>query len=110
MADALLDRRLALDKLLRAIVKERCGSENVYYQPKNGLAMNYPCICYERSKIRNVAADDNVYLQRFFYTLTVIDPKPDSPMVLAASRLPRCGHDRHFISDGLHHDAFTIYY
>ena len=53
MADTLLDRRLALDKLLRAIVKERCGSENVYYQPKNGLAMNYPCICYERSKIRN---------------------------------------------------------
>ena len=46
MADTLLDRRLALDKLLRAIVKERCGSENVYYQPKNGLAMNYPCICY----------------------------------------------------------------
>ena len=72
-----MNRRLTLDKILRGIVKQRCGQENVYYQPPAGLQMKYPCICYERSKIRNLAANDKVYLQRFFYSITVMDKDPD---------------------------------
>ncbi len=110
MGEQLMNRRLTLDKTLRSIVKDRCGQENVYYQPPVGLQMKYPCICYERSKIRNLAANDKVYLQRFFYSITVIDKDPDSEMAAAVSQLSKCEHDRHFISDGLHHDVFTIYY
>lgn len=80
MAVKLSDRRSELDKYLRSIVKQRCGSENVYYQPPANLRMKYPCICYERTKIRNRDADNGVYRQTIHYTVTVIDQKPDSEM------------------------------
>lgn len=110
MASELTDRRRKLDGILRGIVSKRCGAENVYYQPPTGLKMKYPCICYERSKIRNAAANDKVYIQRFFYQITVIDTDPDSEMTAAVAKLERVSHDRHFVSDNLHHDVFTIYY
>ena len=47
MAMKLSERRSGLDALLRSIVKQRCGSENVYYQPPANLRMKYPCICYK---------------------------------------------------------------
>lgn len=110
MAEKLVDRRLRLDKLLRLIVKERCGEENVYYQPPANFKMKYPCIRYERSRIQNVAADNRVYSQHFFYTITVIDTKADSDMTLTVSKLPNASYDRHYVTDGLHHDVMTIYF
>mgnify|MGYP007047918574 CR=1 FL=1 len=110
MAEKLTDRRMELDRLLRLIVKERCGEENVYYQPPANFKMKYPCICYERHKIWNRAADNNVYSQHFYYSVTVIDTKADSDMTLTFSKLPKVSYDRHFVADGLHHDAMTIYY
>ena len=53
MATKLSERRSGLDALLRSIVKQRCGSENVYYQPPANLRMKYPCICYKLEKIRS---------------------------------------------------------
>lgn len=110
MAETLVEKRLSLDRLLRLIVKERCGAENVYYQPPENFKMSYPCIRYERSRIRNSAANNHVYSQRFFYQITVIDTKADSDMTLTLSKLPKVSYDRHYVADGLHHDVFTIYY
>lgn len=110
MAVKLAERRSGLDKYLRSIVKQRCGSENVYYQPPANLRMKYPCICYELSKIRSRDADDRVYRQTFHYTVTVIDTKPDSEMTAAVSELSKASHDRHFISDNLYHDVFSVWY
>lgn len=109
MANKLSEQRLALDAQLRRIVKERCGAENVYYQPPTGLRMKYPCICYERSRIRNIAADNHVYSQHFYYQITVIDTVPDSEMTAAVARLDRTSHDRLFVADNLYHDVFTTY-
>ena len=75
MAVKLSERRSELDKYLRSIVKQRCGSENVYYQPP-----------------------------------AVIDPKPDSEMTAAVSLLEKSTHDRHFVSDNLYHDVFSVWY
>ena len=83
MATKLSERRSGLDALLRSIVKQRCGSENVYYQPPANLRMKYPCICYKLEKIRSPKADDRVYRQTFHYSVTVIDTKPDSEMTAA---------------------------
>ena len=80
MAVKLSERRSELDKYLRSIVKQRCGSENVYYQPPANLQMKYPCIRYELNKLRNLHANDKVYRQTVHYTITVIDPKPDSEL------------------------------
>lgn len=110
MAVKLSERRSGLDALLRSIVKQRCGSENVYYQPPANLRMKYPCICYELVKIRNRDADNAVYGQTFHYSVTVIDTKPDSEMTAAVSLLAKASHDRHFISDNLCHDVFSVWY
>lgn len=110
MAVKLSERRSGLDALLRSIVKQRCGSENVYYQPPANLRMKYPCICYELAKICNRDADNAVYGQTFHYSVTVIDTKPDSEMTAAVSLLAKASHDRHFISDNLYHDVFNVWY
>lgn len=110
MAVKLADKRLGLDRILRSIVKARCEAENVYYQPPANLRMKYPCICYELDKIRNRDADNGVYRQMVHYTVTVIDTKPDSEMTAAMSRLSKASHDRHFISDNLYHDVFSVWY
>lgn len=91
MATKLSERRSGLDALLRSIVKQRCGSENVYYQPPANLRMKYPCICYKLEKILSPKADDRVYRQTFHYSVTVIDTKPDSEMTAA---IPVCWHRR----------------
>ena len=110
MAVKLSDRRMELDKVLRGIVKQRCGRENVYYQPPTGTKMQYPCICYELDRLRNLHANDKVYRQTVHYTITVIDPKPDSEMTAAVSLLEKSTHDRHFVSDNLYHDVFSVWY
>jgi hypothetical protein len=72
--------------------------------------MQYPAIVYIRSKIGNSHADDDVYKQSLEYEATVIDTDPDSEIVMKMSRLPRCRHERHYTSDGLNHDVFTLTY
>lgn len=104
-----MDRRLDLDAKLRKVMKEISGVENVYFQPPVNLKLKYPAIVYARSDIQNHAADDSVYSQHVFYDGTVIDKNPDSLLVFAISSLPRCRYGRHYVSDNLHHDTFTIF-
>lgn len=104
-----MDKRLKLDALLRKVMKDVSGVENVYFQPPENLLLKYPAIVYSRSDIRNRPADDMVYSQFTFYDLTVIDKNPDSLLVYAVASLPRCKFGRHYKSDNLNHDTFTIF-
>lgn len=97
-----LDLQTKLETLL--------GSQNVYYQPPASVRMNYPAIVYSRSNIENRHADDDVYMQAYFYEVIVIDEDPDSEIVENVSKLPGCRFDRHYTSDNLNHDVFTLYY
>ena len=101
-----MNRRLELHEILVNIL----GSRNVYFQPPETLKLQYPAIVYTRSDIRNTFADDEVYKQSFLYEVTVIDKDPDSVIVGKLSKLPRIRFNRHFKSDNLNHDVFTIYY
>ena len=88
-----------------------CGiTRNVYYQPPSTVRMKYPAIVYARENIDNTFADDSVYAQSNSYSVTVIDEDPDSEIVKAISKLPRCRFNRHFTADNLNHDTFTIIY
>ena len=104
-----MDKRLELDALLRKVMKDVSWVENVYFQPPENLLLKYPAIVYSRSDIRNRPADDMVYSQFTFYDLTVIDKNPDSLLVYAVASLPRCKFGRHYKSDNLNHDTFTIF-
>ena len=101
--------RLDLDKVLRKVMHDICGVENVYFQPPMNVKIKYPAIVYERDEIRNASADNITYAQHDMYQVTVIDTDPDSLLVFAVSALSKCRYERHFVSDGLNHDVFTIY-
>ena len=102
----MINDRLGLSALLREIL----GSDNVYYQPPESKKLNYPAIVYSRERIDNRLASIIVYKQDRAYRLTIIDKNPDSEIVDKISSLPMCTFDRHFTSDNLNHDVFTIYY
>lgn len=95
---------------LQAMLEELLGSRNVYYQPPASIKMKYPAIVYSRNRIDNTHANNQIYTQHFSYTLTVIDEDPDSEIVMKISKLPSCRFDRHFVSENLNHDTFTLYF
>ena len=95
---------------LQNVLEELLGSRNVYYQPPESLKMSYPAIVYARKTIDNSYANNSVYKQNYAYEITVIDKNPDSEIVNKISKLPTCRFDRHFKSDNLNHDVFTLYY
>lgn len=101
-----MSRRLELHEILCEVL----GSRNVYYQPPESVKMKYPAIVYSRQDIENTFADNGVYKQSDIYQVTVVDPDPDSEIVHKVSLLPMCIYDRHFTSDNLNHDVFTICY
>lgn len=104
-----MEPRMKLDGLLREVLSENAKAVHLYYQPPSGYKLQYPCIVYSESRIRNNHANDRVYIQHHFYTVTVMDKDPDSKLKAAVSVLPKCTCDRSFVSDGLYHTVFTIY-
>lgn len=82
---------------------------NVYYQPPSGHQLKYPCIIYERRTGDTFFADDTPYVFHMCYTVTVIDPDPDSEIPLEVARLPFCKMDRCFTTDNLNHTVFIMY-
>ena len=98
--------RLNLHEMLCGILGSRC----VYFQPPASVKMQYPAIVYSRRSIDNVYANDGVYDQHDSYEITWIGEDPDCDVVRDISKLPHCKYDRHFTSDNLHHDVFTLYY
>ncbi len=82
----------------------------MYYQPPASIFIKYPAIVYSRYYIENTFANNCVYLQATAYQVTVIDEDPYSEIVKKVSKLPMCNFDRHFVSDNLNHDVFTLYF
>lgn len=101
-----MNSRLELHEVLCSIL----GSRNVYFQPPASIKMKYPAIVYKRDTIVNSQANNEVYKQANKYQLIVIDQNPDSEIVQKISKLSRIRYDRHYVSDGLNHDVFTIFY
>ena len=95
---------------LHTIFEEILGSKNVYFQPPESLKLSYPAIVYFRKSIENIFANDYAYKQDNAYEVVVIYENPDSELPIAISKLPLCSHDRHYTSDNLNHDVFTLYF
>ena len=98
--------RLDLHEILCSIL----GSRNVYFQPPESIKLEYDCIIYSRKNINNVFADNSVYRQHDLYEVIIIYEDPDSDIPRKLSLLPMCSFDRHYTSDNLNHDVFTLYY
>lgn len=95
---------------LQILLENILGSRNVYCDPPESVRMNYPAIRYSRSKIDNTFANNSVYRQDNRYEVIVMYYDPDSELPGLISRLPKCSHNRSYVSDNLHHDVFTLYF
>lgn len=104
-----MEARLKADTILRGVLEQNAVAVHLYFQPPSGFRLQYPCIVYSENRIRNNHANDGVYIQHPFYTVTVIDRDPDSRIKAAVAALPKCTYDRPFASDGLYHTVFTLY-
>ena len=100
-----MNNRIDLHNLLLKL-----AGPNVYYQIPSNMKMKYPAVKYEREKIENNHADNMVYSQNTFYTITVISKDPDEPIVEKISKIPTCEYDRGYMIDNLYHTVFKIYY
>jgi len=101
-----MDSRLEL----QAKLVELLGSNHVYYQPPESLKLEYPAIVYFKSKIETKKANNSNYLKLTKYDITVIDKRPDNPVIDKLIELPYCSYDRPYKADGLNHDSLTLYY
>lgn len=81
---------------------------HVYFQAPNRIS--YPAIVYERAPSDTQFSDNIPYIYEHRYSVTVIDPDPDSNIPDKVARLPKCIHDRHYVAENLHHDTFMIYH
>lgn len=100
-------RRLILDEKLRSIL----GNNNTYFQPPESVRLNYPCIVYSLTGENVKHADNLAYYFGRRFDVTHIHRDPDVDIMHAIREgLPFCRFDRRFISEGLYHDVYTIYY
>ena len=69
-------------------LKEILGSDNVYFQLPNNLAMRYPAIKYQLGNVDTDKADNDVY--RFYtrYQLTYMDYDPDNIVIIELLKIP----------------------
>lgn len=99
-----MDNRVAFNDFLKTI------STNVYFQPPSNMTIAYPAIIYKRRDINKLRANNKTYRLDSSYDVTVIDKNPDSPIASKLLELDYCEFDRQFITDGLNHVSFIIYY
>jgi hypothetical protein len=99
--------RSDLQELLDSLVPE---GKRAYFQEPGNLQMSYPCILYKRSDVQFEHADNSPYAKRNRWTITVIDPDPESTILAKVEALPTVSFDRHYVAENLNHDVYTIFF
>jgi hypothetical protein len=96
--------RLQLHEILTSF------ADNVYFQPPENIALEYPCIIYQRDYAETKFADDIPYNNTLRYVVTVIDRDPDSDIPGKVASMPMCLFNRFFTADNLNHDVYRLFF
>ena len=99
------DQRVSLQRKLESLGDI---THKVYYQPPDDITIEYPCIIYERSNIKNTSADDTVYQQTYSYNIIVAEKSPVSALVEEVSKLTGIRFLNHYVRNKIIYDSFTI--
>ena len=105
-------------------LRELLGTDEVYFQPSADAGtdsfgenfiltgISYPCFIIERTTAYQPHANNRNYLFRPGYQVSYINRDEPDPEMLerVLQQFPCSRYDRHYVSDNLHHDVFTIYY
>lgn len=97
-------RRLILHSKLKSL------TDNVYFQPPSSTIMKYPCIRYTVHPDGVKHADNQKYVIRNCYKLTIIDGNPDSKIADDIKQFPLCEMDSFYTANNLNHWVFTLYF
>lgn len=99
--------RLELQAALEAVL----GTDKVYFEPPESLKLTYPCIVYKLEPADIIRADNKSYRYTRKYTVTYISHKStDSIVDVIPQTFQMCEPDRHFVSAGLNHYVYTLYF
>lgn len=104
-----MDRRPQLHQLLKAMLEPE-HSGNVYFQPPSDEVMKYPCIVYKRDNLDTKSANNKPYMQTDRWLVTSIDRSPSSKVPFKIRSLPMSAFSRSFVTSGLNHTAYTLYF
>lgn len=106
-----MGQRLALQTLLETLMGNQPEQKlKVYFQPKPKLTLTYPCIIYARDQAKNKFADNIPYHHTKRYMVTIIDQDPDSEIPDKIAALRMSTFQRHFATDNLNHDIYSLYF
>lgn len=95
---------------LQAELEEITGLP-VYFQPPEGLKMEYPCIVYEYENNKKLHADNTNYIRYHVYNVKLIHRDPDTLLPNAIEdHFMYANRNSRYKADNLYHDMFTIYY
>lgn len=90
---------------------ELLGTRNVYFQPPSSVKMVYPAIVYSLGGVKPKRADNQMYLIRKRYSVTVIDKDPDADWEsIMLNTFEYCEFERPYAADNLNHWQFTLYW
>ena len=100
------ERRIELNTKLRSIIP------NVYFQPPANVSMVYPCIVYHKAPPKDSFANDQTYISKQKYTLTVMDRDPDTtiPESIKQIFLKNIQIVNYATVSGLNHIYLELYY
>jgi hypothetical protein len=95
---------------LHGILKGLDGVTDAYFQPKTNTALEYPCIIYSRDESAAFHADNLLWWLKKRYSVIVIDRNPDSLIPELVEGLPYVKFDRFYVSSGLNHFVFNLFF
>ena len=111
-----MERRIQLQEQLETLLANDVavledGSLAIVFQPPENIKLKYPCVIYEIDDRSFRHANDHTYALRPRYSVTVIDPDPDSQIANTIQmHFPMCRPERRYIADNLYHDVLSLYY
>lgn len=102
-----MNNRKELSDILHSILPKGY----VYFQPPENTKIKYDCIVYKRVGYDSRYANNKTYNVTPHYQLTYIHKNPDSDVpVKLLNTFQMIRETSSFISDGLYHDVFDLYF
>lgn len=95
---------------LQTLLETLLGSRKVYFQQPPSTGMEYPCIIYKLDYIDTDYAGNRPYSHKKRYLITIIDRNPDSETPSKIAELPTAKFSSRFVTEGLNHTAYNLYF
>lgn len=86
------------------------GVQEAYMQPPSNVKLPEPYLVYEIDDDWVAYADNGPFASFNRYSVTLVTRRPDDPIIERLRALPLINFDRHFVSAGLHHYVFQLYF